>query len=38
MFIVEEKLLGNYYLNPLNVVGWEGIFGFGIYLVLLVIF
>jgi drug/metabolite transporter (DMT)-like permease len=26
-FIVEEKLLGSYYLNPMKVVGWEGITG-----------
>jgi len=38
MFIVEEKLLGNYYLNPLKVVGWEGIWGVSIYTVLLFIF
>lgn len=31
-------MLGNYYLNPLKVVGWEGIFGFSIYTVLLIIF
>ncbi len=38
MMIIEEKLLGNYYLNPLKVVGWEGVWGFSIYVVLLVIF
>ena len=26
-FVVEEKLLGDYYLSPLRVVGWEGIWG-----------
>ena len=38
MFIVEEKLLGKYYLNPLKVVGWEGIWGVSFYVVLLFIF
>lgn len=37
MFIVEEKLLGSYYLNPLYVVGWEGIWGFLMYVIILVI-
>jgi hypothetical protein len=27
MFIVEEKLLGGYYLDPLYVVGLEGFWG-----------
>ncbi len=27
MFIVEEKLLGDYYLDPLKVVGLEGLWG-----------
>ena len=26
-YIVEEKLLGSYYLDPMKVVGWEGITG-----------
>lgn len=38
MFIVEEKLLGDYYLDPLKVVGWEGIWGVVIYAILLPIF
>jgi hypothetical protein len=37
MFIVEEKLLGKYYLNPLKVVGWEGIWGFLMYVIILII-
>lgn len=37
MFIVEEKLLSSYYLDPLKVVGWEGLNGFLIYVVILVI-
>lgn len=37
-FIVEEKLLGDYYLHPLFVVGWEGVWGFLIYIVLLIPF
>lgn len=38
MFIVEEKILGNYCLNPLYIVGWEGIFGVTIYTAILFIF
>ncbi len=38
MFIVEEKLLGDYYLDPLKVVGLEGLWGLLIYCVLLPIF
>lgn len=38
MFIVEEKLLGDYYLDPLKVVGLEGLWGVVIYSVLLPIF
>lgn len=34
-FVVEEKILSNYYLNPMQVVGWEGFFGFTFYLVAL---
>ena len=37
MFIVEEKLFSNYYLDPLKVVGWEGVNGLGIYIVILII-
>ena len=37
MFIVEEKLLSNYYLDPLKVVGWEGVNGFVIYVIMLII-
>ena len=37
MLIVEEKLLGDYYLHPLKVVGWEGFWGCFIYIILLVI-
>jgi hypothetical protein len=35
---VEEKLLGNYYLDPLKVVGLEGLWGLIIWCVLLPIF
>ena len=35
MFIVEEKVLGNYYLDPLKVVGFEGLFGFLMWCILL---
>ena len=38
MFIVEEKLLGDYYLDPLKVVGLEGLWGMVIYGILLPIF
>jgi len=34
-FVVEEKLLGDYYLSPLKVVGWEGIWGVGLFLLIL---
>ena len=38
MFIVEEKLLGDYYLDPLKVVGLEGVWGVLFWAVLLPIF
>lgn len=38
LFIVEEKLLGDYYLDPLKVVGLEGLWGCIIWAVLLPIF
>lgn len=38
MFVVEEKLLGDYYLDPLKVVGWEGVWGFLAYCIVLPIF
>lgn len=38
MFIVEEKLLGDYYLDPLKVVGLEGVWGVLMYAILLPIF
>ena len=38
MFIVEEKLLGDYYLDPLKVVGLEGFWGVIMYAILLPIF
>ena len=34
-FIVEEKILGNYLLNPMYIVGWEGFFGFLFYCITL---
>lgn len=37
-FIVEEKLLGGYYLDPLYVVGLEGMWGCLIYAIILPIF
>ena len=37
-FIVEEKLLGNYYIHPLKVVGWEGFWGVLLFLIILPIF
>jgi len=38
LYIVEEKLLGDYYLDPLKVVGLEGLWGFLITVIMLVIF
>lgn len=37
LMISEEKLLGNYYLHPMKVVGWEGFWGCFIYIILLFI-
>ena len=37
-FIVEEKFMKGYHCHPLKAVGWEGIWGSIIYLILLVIF
>ena len=34
-YIIEEKLLGSYYLNPMKVVGWEGITGVIFFCILL---
>jgi hypothetical protein len=38
MFIVEEKILGQYTLDPLMVVGYEGLWGLLMWVVLLPIF
>ena len=38
LYITEEKILGNYYLDPLYVVGLEGMWGLLYYLILLPIF
>lgn len=38
LFVVEEKLLGDYYLDPLYIVGLEGMWGLCYYAVLLPIF
>lgn len=35
MFIVEEKLLGDYYIDPMKVVGTEGMWGLCYYLAIL---
>jgi len=37
-FVFEQKLLSKYHLEPLEVVGWEGVFGLSIYAVMLPIF
>jgi drug/metabolite transporter (DMT)-like permease len=37
-FIVEEKFMKGYHCHPLKAVGWEGIWGSGLYLILLIIF
>lgn len=34
-YIVEEKLLGSYYLSPMKAVGWEGITGVILFAILL---
>jgi len=36
-FVVEESLLENYSLEPLKVVGWEGVFGFVVTAILMVV-
>lgn len=38
LYIVEEKILGDYYLDPLKVVGLEGLWGLIIWTILLPIF
>lgn len=38
LYIVEEKLLGDYYLDPLKVVGLEGLWGLLITIIMLLIF
>jgi drug/metabolite transporter (DMT)-like permease len=38
LYIVEEKLLGDYYLDPLKVVGLEGLWGLIMTLIILPIF
>ena len=38
LYIVEEKLLGDYYLDPLKVVGLEGLWGLLMTLIILPIF
>ena len=35
MFVVEEKLLGNYYLDPFKIVGSEGMWGVLYFLIAL---
>lgn len=35
MFIVEEKLIGDYYIDPMKVVGLEGMWGLTYYIALL---
>ena len=37
LMIAEEKILQKYYLHPLKVVGWEGFWGFSIYIFILII-
>jgi len=37
-FIVEEKFMKNYKCHPLKAVGWEGVWGASLYLILLIIF
>lgn len=35
LYIAEEKILGDYYLDPLYIVGWEGVWGVLYYVILL---
>lgn len=37
-FVIEEKLFKDYYLSPLRIIGWEGIWGCLLFIVLLPIF
>lgn len=37
-FIIEEKFMKNYTCHPLKAVGWEGVWGSALFLVVLVIF
>jgi len=37
-FIVEEKFMKGYHCHPLKAVGWEGVWGASVYLVILIIF
>lgn len=37
-FIIEEKFMKNYTCHPLKAVGWEGVWGSSIYIILLIIF
>lgn len=34
-FVVEEKFLGDYYVSPMKVIGWEGIWGLTLFTILL---
>jgi drug/metabolite transporter (DMT)-like permease len=34
-FVVEEKFLGDYYVSPMKVIGWEGIWGLILFSILL---
>ena len=38
LYVVEEKLLGDYYLDPLKVVGLEGLWGLIMWVILLPVF
>jgi len=37
-FIIEEKFMKNYTCHPLKAIGWEGVWGSSLYLILLIIF
>jgi len=37
MYIAEEKFFGDYYMHPIYVVGWEGIWGLCFYTVFLTV-
>ena len=37
MYVSEEKILSKFYVKPLKMVGFEGVWGFLVYVVFLII-